>query len=392
MAASCIPFCEVWFVADVKPKKHSRNSPFRVIRVKKPSRGIGYTLLQAIAFLIVFIALLEGIARTRLISDLLPYQSYGSWHYQLDIKWFRLKQYVADNGDVDVIILGNSEVNTGFNPDVITQAYYEKTGLRLRIFNFGVDGLTIAPNSVNTKLLVEKYHPALLVFVTEMRDYDAMNGLEAQGMFLSNPWVQYQMGGFNPTGWIIDHSVAIQHYLPYRNWMRSDFPNTFAAYLQTYHTTSLAGYEPDYGEMNAVSAPTQNDLTDNPYFDNSRPYQINPSRLACLQAILDLARNDGPQIVVVEMPVHPVFFDYVGGETVHKAFQEKIAETVQAGSGIFLPAIDEVSIPLEGRANLTHLNWRGAPILSAYLGEKLAALANQDGMTFVNEQNGDSQR
>jgi hypothetical protein len=359
---------------------------------KKQLIGFGYTLLQAIAFLIVFIALLEGVARTSLISKLLPYQSFGSWHYQFDLKWFRLKQSVANNGGVDVIILGNSLVNTGFDPDVVTHTYYEKTGLRLRVFNFGVDGLTIAPNSVNAKLLVEEYHPALLVFVTEMRDYDAANGLETEAMFLSDPWVQYRMGDFNLRGWIVDHSLALQHYLPYRNWMRSDFPNTFATFLQTYHTTSLAGYEPDYAVMSAALVTKPNDLADNPYFDSSHPYQIDPSRLECLQAILDLARDNGSQIVIVEMPVHPAFFDYVGGETVHKAFQEKIAETVQAGGGIFLPAIDEVTIPLQGRSNLTHLNRRGAPILSAYLGEQLATLTNQDGMMFVNKQNGDSQR
>jgi hypothetical protein len=358
---------------------------------KKQLIGFGYTLLQAFAFLVVFIALLEGIARTSLISNLLPYQSLGIWHYQFDLKWFRLKQYVANNGGVDVLILGNSLVNTGFDPNVITQTYYEKTGLRLRLFNFGVDGLTIAPNSLTAKFLIEKYHPALLVFVTEMRDYDATNGLETEAILLSDPWVQYRMEDFNLRGWIVDHSLALQHYLPYRNWMRSDFANTFATFLQTYHATSLAGYEPDYEVMSPASVSNPNDLADNPYFDSTQPYQVDPSRLECLRAILDLARDNGPQIVVVEMPVHPVFFEYAGGETVHKAFQEKIAETVQAGGGIFLSAIDEVTIPLQGRSNLTHLNWRGAPILSAYLGEQLATLTNQEGMMFVNKQNGDSQ-
>jgi hypothetical protein len=358
---------------------------------KKQLIGFGYTLLQAFAFLVVFIALLEGIARTRLISNLLPYQSFGSWHYQFDLKWFRLKQYVANNGGVDVILLGNSLVDTGFDPDVVTQTYYEKTGLQLRVFNFGIGGLTVSPSSINAKLLVETYHPALLIFVTEMRDYDTTNGIRTEEKFLSDTWMQYQLGYFNPRGWIIAHSIALQHFLPYRNWMRADFPNTFAAYLQTYHTTSLTGYEPDNGVMKEVVAPDPNNLAGNPYFDSTEPYQVDPSRLECLRAILDLARDNGPQIVVVEMPVHPVFFEYAGGETVHKAFQEKIAEAVQAGGGIFLPAIDEVTIPLQGRSNLTHLNRRGAPILSAYLGEQLAALTNQEGMMFVNKQNGDSQ-
>jgi hypothetical protein len=361
-------------------------------RTKNHLGGLGYTLLQAIGFFIVFVALLEGVARTSPISNLLPYESLGNWLYQFEIKWYRLDQYVAHNGGVDVIILGNSLVNTGFDPDVVVQTYYEKTGVRLRVFNFGVDGLTVAPNSINAKLLVEKYHPALLIFVTEMRDYDATNGLETQALFLSDPWLRYQMGNFDLKGWIIDHSLALQHYLPYRNWMRADFPSTFATYLQTYYATSLTGYEPDFGILREIVAPDPNKPADNPYFDSSQNYQIAPSRLERLQAILDLASNEETQIMVLEMPVHLGFYTYVGGATVHGAFQKTIAEVVQASGGIFLPASEDIKIPLQGRSNLLHLNWQGASILSAYLGEQLAALTNQQGMMFISKQNGDSHR
>jgi hypothetical protein len=366
----------------MEPKQHSRNSPFRVIRVKNNSLGIGYTILQTLAFFILIAALLESAARTSLASKLLPYRTFGSWHYQLDLKWSLLIQYVADNGGVDVIVIGNSLVDTGVVPEVIAQTYFEKTGLKLRVFNFGIGGLTVSPSSVNAKLLVDTYHPGLLIFVTEMRDYDATNGIRTKSKYLSDAWMQYQTGNFNPKGWLVDHSVALQHYLPYRNWMRTDFPNTFATYLNTVHATSATGYENDLARMKTDTIPDPRTSATNPYF-SSLPYQIDSSRLEDLQSILDLAKDGGPHIIVVEMPAHPVFFEFAGGEAVHEAFKEKIAESVQAGGGIFLSATDEVTIPLDGRANPAHLNWKGAPIFSAYLGEKLAALTDQAGMMFV---------
>jgi len=318
--------------------------------------------------------------------------TFGSWHYQLDLKWLLLKQYVAENGGMDVIVVGNSLVDTGVVPEVIAQTYFEKTGVKLRVFNFGIGGLTVSPTSENAKLLVDTYHPALLIFVTEMRDYDATNGIRTETKYLSDSWMQYQMGNFNPKGWLVDHSVTLQHYLPYRNWMRNDFPSTFASYLGTYHATSATGYEGDLAELTADKIPNPSTSDSNPYFSSSQPYQIDPTRLVCLGTILDLARNGGTRIIVVEMPVHPMFFEFAGGKAIHEAFKEKIAETVRSGGGIFLPATEEVAIPLDGRANLTHLNWKGAPIFSAYLGARLAGLTSQDGMMFISKQNEGGQR
>ena len=84
-----------------------------------------------------------------------------------------MQDYVKQHGDVDIIILGSSLVNTGIDPDVVAQTYFEQTGVHPRIFNFGVEGLTIAPNSINARILTNKYHPALLIYVTGMRDYVA---------------------------------------------------------------------------------------------------------------------------------------------------------------------------------------------------------------------------
>ena len=79
------------------------------------------------------------------------------------------------------------------------------------------------------------------------------------------------------------------------------------------------------------------------------------------------------------MPVHPTFYVYVGGEAVHKQFQQTISSFVTTNGGTFLPAETCLSsIPLNGRSNRWHLNYIGAPYFSSCLGNQLAILVNQD--------------
>ncbi|MBE0582280.1 MAG: hypothetical protein IH612_00800, partial [Desulfofustis sp.] len=157
-------------------------SNFPSIQIKRPVGGI---ILRALVLLLVFLAALEGAARTSFVQNKLEVASLGNYHYQFEIKWFHLQRYVKTNGGVDVIFLGSSLVNSGVQPEAVNQAWTAESGQPpLRIFNFGVEGLTIEPNSVVARLLVETYHPKVIVFGTEIRDYVANNGTEAAEAFL----------------------------------------------------------------------------------------------------------------------------------------------------------------------------------------------------------------
>jgi hypothetical protein len=345
----------------------------------------GSFLIRTIIAILLTIGLVEFAARTSWAQKALTYRSFGNIHYPFEIKWFRLEEYVKQNGGVDVIILGSSLVNTGIDPVVMAQAYYEQTGKRLRIFNFGVEGLSIDPNYINAKILVDKYHPALLVYVTEMRDYITGVGLEYKHSFLLDPWIQYQQGRINVLGWLEGNSMALQYYLPYRNWMRADFPQTIHLYRYRSQNTSASGYEVE----NAMTAnidippdPANPDEKNN--FETYGNYKLAPTRLQNLQSILSLGKNGGTKLLIVEMPVHPTFYVYVGGEAVHKQFQLAISSTVLEEGGAFIPADSCSDIPLAGRANRWHLNKLGTPIFSTCLGNQIAILANEQNMDFIN--------
>jgi hypothetical protein len=337
-------------------------------------------LILTVSFCIALAVSLELLARTPWFEKVSPYRSVDNFDYQFETKWFRLQDYVKSHGGVDIIVLGSSLVNTGVDPDIVAQTYYQQTGVHPRIFNFGVEGMTIAPNSVIDRLLEQRYHPAMLIYVTEMRDYIAGNGLEYETPFLNDPWMQFQTGNFNLFGWLVDHSSALQHYLPFRNWARSDFPQTIAFYIKRYHDTSASGYEPDIGiGVNINIPPNPDDPAEAQNFKDYGNYQIAPSRLNNLKSILDSSKNQGTAVWVVEMPVHPTFYVYVGGESIHKQFQQTISSAVTTDGGSFLPAATCLSsIPLNGRSNRWHLNYIGAPYFSSCLGNQLAILVNQD--------------
>ncbi len=341
---------------------------------KKPR---SHSLISSVVIgVIVFFALLmilEGTSRTAWFDRIFSIRSLGIYHNQFEIKWFKLHDYVQENDGVDVILLGNSMVNTGIDPDVLAAEYEKLTGVRLRIFNFGVEGLTVAPNSVVAKILVEKYHPASLLFVTEMRDYVAANGLEVETQLLSDEWFATQSGSpAKLRSWLKLNTTAVEYLLPFRNWSRSDFPDTFLSYLRRYGDTTATGYEPDRNVGKDIDKhPDPNDPAEAANFAMFKDFALAPERLQDLKAILDLGSPE-QRVIVTEMPLYPTYFDYFGGEVVHQQYLSAIESFVNENGGIFLPPLDWKLIPLAYRVDHHHLNLEGAPLYSSLLAQQLA--------------------
>lgn len=335
-------------------------------------------------FLAGLVLVLEGFSRSGLAGKVFHTESLDVYPYPFEIKWYRLQQYVAQNGGVDVIILGSSVINTGIDPSIVAQTYAEKTGKKLRIFNFGVEGLTIVPDSAFAKLLVQTYHPALLIYGTIPRDYLGNHDLDTNQEFLSSPWIQYRSGELNLIGGLIDQSVGLRRYLVYRNWIRSDFLFTQYQYLHRSARTSPSGYEPDsFVATNLDTPPNPANPDDAVIFSEYQNYQIDPFRLSQLQDILDLQKLPETRVIVLEMPMHPTFYLYMGGESVHIEFQQELTQVVISSHSIFIPASGNPSIPPNGRPDREHLNHNGAIPMSTFLGQQLAALTLDSGLQFT---------
>ena len=349
----------------------------------KIARPLGGVLWRAVLLRAVLLAVLEGAARTSWVQQRLKVASLGSYHYQFEIKWFQLQRYVQAHEGVDVIFLGSSLVNSGVQPEEVNRAFAAASGEpELRIFNFGVEGLTIQPNSVVAQILVESYHPKVIIFGTEIRDYAANNGVKTAERFLSDPWVRYRMGEFTLRGWLAEHSAATRYFLAYRNWMSWDFAANHSQVITRTRKLTADGYDVE----NRIADRTQLDV------DPSNPedaealavfagFRIDEGRLANLQALLDLQQAAGVQVLVVEMPVTPQFYQlFERGMDAHDEFVQVVSAQVQAGGSLFYPALPEDQLPEDGRSDRVHLSKYGAAVFSRDIGNWLAGLSSQPGI------------
>lgn len=327
----------------------------------------------------------EGASRLAQNNASQPIRSVGNFHSQFETKWFKLKDFVEANGGVDVLLMGNSMVNTGVDPDVLAAEYEAKTGINLRIFNFGVEGMDLYTNSELATLLVQEVHPKAILFFTELREYGPVTDSSVPDRYQTASWFQYKLGNFSLEAWVYDHSSAMQYFLPFRNWSRSDFPDTLLKDLYRYNQTTTSGYEPErqYGkDLDVNTDPT--DPAQKILFDLYRDYVPNEQNLADFANILNL-QKEGVQVMVTEMPIYWTFYDYFGGESVHQDFLETINQITLEHQGVFVQPVNSELIPLVGRMDNHHLNFEGAPIYSQLLGAELGDLCLDQDQCLASE-------
>jgi hypothetical protein len=335
------------------------------------------SLLLSLVIGILLFGLLFGLTELLTRRDApqsgLNVRSVGSYHSQFEIKWFKLQDFVRRNGGVDVLLIGNSMVNTGIDPKVLTREYQKRTGQTLRIFNFGVEGLTVAPNSDLVKVLVEEFHPGTLLFVTEMRDYSALNGLEVERQFITDEWLTARITGSDTAStWLKDRSTALQKLLPLRNWSRFDFLDNFLMTIRRYGDTSSQGYEADRNTGEDIDVPPDpNDPKEAENFALFADYGMDAERLADLAQIVSFADAEHA-VFVTELPLYPTYFVYFGGEGVHTQYLAALENVVSQNGGVLLRPLSWKLIPLEDRVDHHHLNYLGAPLYSELLAEQLA--------------------
>jgi hypothetical protein len=314
-----------------------------------------------------------------------PLRSYGNYHTQFEIKWQKLEEYARENGGVDIILLGNSMVNTGIDPEIFVKYFSSTPEKSLRVFNFGVEGLTVAPMVDIAGLLIETYHPAAILYYTELRDYISGNGDDAAESLLANEWLQYRLGKNSITGWVVDHSAALQSLLAWRNWARDDFLDTYLQNLRRWDNTRTDGYEPEIQFSNFQGElPDPNDPDDKELFATYGNYTIDPGRLEALKTLLAL-ESSGTAIWITEFPAYPGFYAYFGGRQVHTDYLAEISDYITGLGGVFVSPIDPDLIPLMGRNDDHHLNFMGARIYSGLQARQLSRICREQNLCLAGE-------
>ena len=335
----------------------NRFKPNATLRLTFPC---GKTPALALALLALVWGLAEGVARAPQTELQDTFSSVGSSDADFD-RHVAALDYQAASGPIECIVLGSSMVLSGFSPNTFTEVYRDETHTHLSCANFGVSGLEAWQMADVARLLVQRYHPRLLIVGTSARDYSDPVGdlwLDSAGDLTQTPWVRYQLGrGLSPEGWLTEHSYAFRYWLGARNWVR-------------------ASGQPAPGPHPVI------DLTQPPdrrvegaSYDLLAHYQISPRSLAGLNDLLTLPKQGVP-VLLVEMVVHASYLAFFGrGQQDQDLFRATVAQAARAHGVAFLPADPTLPLPNADWSDRNHLGAPGAAVFSAWLARQVALAA-----------------
>ena len=330
-----------------------------VLRLRRPA---GRTLALALLFAVAAAGVCEAVARIDGVRERLTPESVGSGQQQLDRKLVLLREMIAGPGPVDALFLGSSQVHRAIDPSLVEGPLRAASGGELRLFNFGLNGISEVGQVPVARILVRKYHPRLIVVGVSSYGMDDRRDIRFGEHLEASPWFRYHSGRLDVDGWLLEHSYAMRQYQGYLYWSNPD-----AEQLEI-QERAVSGMQPDGhgafepGRFRDVDEEAAAALAD---------FRVSPSHVEALDALFAL-RSPGLEVVAVEMPVHPhVIAGYGRGAADHEAALAAI-EQVAAKHGVaFWRFPTDPPIPADAWADFVHLNRAGTAIYSAWLGGKL---------------------
>ncbi len=332
-------------------------SPFKSIRITPPFGGV---LLGALLLICAVWLGGEGLIRLGMKFDLWRAPLLGTANAELDIKIQMLDQISLEN-PVDCIFLGSSQLDTAINPAVFSQAFGQISGKSLNCFNFSLGTLTAGPAGKIATLLVYRYHPQILVIGISARDFSRDFG-ELTRPLMADPWVQNSLTSPNLSGWLSEHSIFFRLLGQTRASFNPDY--------QQLHSRMLRELAPD-----GFLQYSGNDLT----IDTTEfipKYKLHAEDLSGLDEAM-LLKDQGVQIIILEVPVYPTFLpNYVEGDTekYFTRFRVPVQQRIDVYGLPFVYTQEEIGtyIPNSNWNDVKHLNTRGAEIFSQWFARKAA--------------------
>ena len=104
----------------------------RTWNVQRPfGRTAGFGLLILVGLLIF----VETGFRVLLQSGTIPEVYFSSSNPQWNLKLNQLDQLVMDNGPIDCIFIGSSQINNGIEPVLFAKEMSDKTGIQISCYN-----------------------------------------------------------------------------------------------------------------------------------------------------------------------------------------------------------------------------------------------------------------
>lgn len=340
----------------------------------------GKTLTLTMVFLLLFGLAAEWIARLEIFQAPLTPPRMGSRHYQLGHKLALLDRVIRKAGRVDCIMLGSSMVDNDFDPAAFETGYKEMTGRDMHCFNFGIDASSAASTAVLARIIVEDYHPRLLMIGTDPRDYAVAREDPDPAVVLNTPWVAYRQGHFSLEGWLLDHSYLYRYRQHLGRLARFQAGGTLWSSTKVNYEILPNGFTPlskvsTY--INDAPDPGDDSFEVTYYTRIYSSYEMLRENLVGMESITGY-NGSGIQVILVEMPVSDGLYYFFGDrEADYNQFLTQVGELAALHHVPFWQTEPLDFIPDNGWVDYSHLNQTGAEIFSTWLGQQVGRAEHQ---------------
>ena len=353
-----------------------RTNPFAIVKkwgvgeslaLRRPNRRfVQLTLLVLISYFVIG----EIVFRTSFVQSKLIGPRIGSQHHQFEIQLGRLEKLVKEGEPIDCIFLGNSMVWLGINPLVVDQVFQSGTGQGIHCFNFGVSALPASSAGLIAPMLVEKFHPKLLIYGTFARDYAVPADAEDAYVVSSTPWLKYENGEFSLEGWLYDHSSVFQYKGHLRDFMYMNFEEVFVQ--DNTPDYQAYGLDPKYDiRLNVDESPDFKALANRDPVKWLGHYEIRQENLEGLRQIVQQS-NQGVKVIVIEMPFYKTALDFFpNGEGDYETYVQQVDQITASNGTSFWRINDQPALSPENWWDYFHLNLRGVDLFSEWIGNQL---------------------
>ena len=342
----------------------------------------GRTIWLTLLFLLLLGWAAEWVARSGFLQGQLTPPKMGSAHFQLGHKLTLLDALVKKNGSVDCIALGSSMIDVGFDPEAFEQGYRQVSGKDIRCFDFGIDASSAVSAAALAEILVEDYHPHLLIFGTDARDYAVRSADRDAAVILESPWIQYRQGKLSLEGWLLEHSYLYRYRQHVGRLIRFNFSGTLWSQTKSDFLILPNGFTPmskvgTYINRPPAAGDSSFEVTYYTHIFSS--YQMLNENVVALDSILSHHGSE-TQVLVLEMPVSDgLYFFFGDGHADYNKFVSQVSKLASLYHVPFWRTEPLDLIPDDGWSDYSHLNTKGAKILSMWLGRKVAE-AEIDGL------------
>ena len=332
---------------------------------------LGQTLGLALLLFSLIFGGFELVVRTEFVRLRLNTPTIGSRHGQFENQLARLERVVTLEGPVDCIFLGSSLVWLGVEPEVFAQVYQHETGQDIHCFNFGISAMPASAAGPVAQILVEEYHPKLLIYGLSARDFAFSREAEDAAVLLETPWIQYRTGHFTIQGWLYEHFYTLRYLSHFHRLLRFDFSPLDDEFGST--PAERHGFLPKDKPITDKSLVSADEYSHKWLYN----YKIWPDNLIGLEQVVQ-QNSPAVQVIILEMPVPPTHFDYFkNGRSDFEQYVPDV-EYVLASSQIpFWRTVDLQIIPAEGWWDPSHMNTEGAKIFSKWLGKRVGEAVNR---------------